>query len=542
MEATRFLTHHVTVQTKNNILYVAQMEKTSPLKPAEIRRAKGLIAKYEKYRDLISNYQPLSAEVVSNTIPLETIDSQETTQTNDRSTIADYMPFSNYPAGTNSFPGPDITFTPPPSNSAVVNLGCLANSGNTESFSITWPSQQTPANFATGSGQQRYRVVQNHPLTVVQPQTNLFTAAATSYGNLPTETLNTPAAVPSSTIPNDGQPSTQTYIDPSPSRNDISNVLLGGVSNPFQGSISTGTAGFINSISNGYSSIGLAQEGLLWTLWPLAKPKYKGGSEIPDQDPYFNGFRFGTAKTSQYQIGQLGYFYNNLNMGCIPIASSTANASLVFPNIRGIEQNGLEILLLSILSATHNTPGVQGFNETLTISTAQLLSLLVVKVCEEVARIPNPVAGASSDERFFYVGYDGWAVIRTSNSPIGPMAAQTYVTPQSITGSVVSENFQVIIPPNFPSTVYYKNTDIRPPVATQDGLIPIIPCRGIGPPYGAFCNVSYFNHNFDPNSGPPPPPLTQNPVTFQGPPPGVTPAEFNQIGLESLLAQAGVAP
>ena len=37
------------------------------------------------------------------------------------------------------------------------------------------------------------------------------------------------------------------------------------------------------------------------------------------------------------------------------------------------------------------------------------------------------------------------------------MAAQTYLSPQTVTGSVSRENLQVVIPPNFPQTIYYKN-------------------------------------------------------------------------------------
>jgi len=50
------------------------------------------------------------------------------------------------------------------------------------------------------------------------------------------------------------------------------------------------------------------------------------------------------------------------------------------------------------------------------------------------------------------------------------MAAQTYITPQSVTGSVVGENMQVVLPPNFPTTVYYKNELRKIPVNTTVGL------------------------------------------------------------------------
>lgn len=484
------------------------MGNESVLKPSDIRKATGLIARYRK---MLASYPKQLA------LPSPTQSTRST-----RSTLGETMPFSTYPAGAYSFPGPDITFTPPPSNPAVVSLGCLADAGNTEKFSITWPREQTPSNFATGSGQQRLRIVQNHPLTVVRPETNVFQAAATAYGAFNTDILDNDSAVSSSTIPNDGQPSTQTYLDPDEPGGGVSNVLLGGLATPFDSTITTSSADFITAISNGYSSIQLAQEGLLWTLWPLAKPT----KELDEMDLFFDGFRFGTAKSSQYAIGQLGYFYNNMNLGCIPISASTANSALITPLIGGVASDPLEQLQLSTFSATHNTGGIQGFNETLTISTAQMLSILVVKVSEEVARIPNPAAGASSNERYFYVGYDGWAVIRTSNNPVAPMAAQTYVTPQSVTGSTTHNNYQVVIPPNFPSAIYFKNEEMRVPTNTQEGLIPIIPCAGFGPPYFGVCNIAYYNHNFDPNSGPGPRPISTNPVTFQGPPPGVSAEQF----------------
>ena len=497
------------------------MKHDSSLKLRDVRKARGLIA---RYRALLKTYTPAPRT--------------------ERVTLGQQLPLGEFLAGQESYPGPDVTFTPPPSNPFVVSLGCVASAGNTESFSITWPSQQIPGNFATGSGQQRFRIYENHPLTVVRPETNLFNAFGTVYGAHNFDTLDTPSATNFSLngpdIANDGQPSTQTFLDldPSDGTNDVSNVLTGGIATPFDSAVTTGLTGFINSISNGYASIQLSQEGLLWTLWPLAKNKHT--PEVDEKDTYFNRFRFGTAKSSRYAIGQMGYFYTDHDLGCIPLAASTTTAALLAPLFPGLRQNGLEQLMISSLSATHNSSGVQGFNETLIISTAQLLSLLVVKVSEEVARIPHPTAGEGSDQRFFYVGYDGWSVIRTSNSPVGPMAAQTYVTPQTVTGSTVSDNFQVIIPPNFVQSIYYKNQPIRPPVSTEDGLIPIIPCTGWGAPRFGLCNLAYFNHNYDPNTGPPPIEQTQHPVTLQGPPPGVSAEQFNRENEEAIFLNLGL--
>ena len=50
------------------------------------------------------------------------------------------------------------------------------------------------------------------------------------------------------------------------------------------------------------------------------------------------------------------------------------------------------------------------------------------------------------------------------------MAAQTYVTPQSVTGSVVGNNYQIVFPPNFPQSIFYKNIARTAPPSTIDGL------------------------------------------------------------------------
>ena len=55
-------------------------------------------------------------------------------------------------------------------------------------------------------------------------------------------------------------------------------------------------------------------------------------------------------------------------------------------------------------------------------------------------------------------------------NPVGPMSAQTYVTPQSVTGSILGDNYQVIFPPNFTQNIFYKNIARTAPNSTVDGL------------------------------------------------------------------------
>ena len=136
-------------------------------------------------------------------------------------------------------------------------------------------------------------------------------------------------------------------------------------------------------------------------------------------------------------MGQMGFFINNQIQGCTPIGTAGSR--------RRIWQEHLETV----------SPGTQGLNKTILINTEQQLAIVVVKVSEEIARIYNPIAGVGSNQRYLYVGYDGWAIVYTTANPLGPIAAQTYVSPRPFT--TVGENYQVLIPPNFPQTVYYKN-------------------------------------------------------------------------------------
>ena len=267
--------------------------------------------------------------------------------------------------------------------------------------------------------------------------------------------------------------------------------------------LSSNTELFNSTYSEGYSSVSLSQEGLLWTLWPLTKNQ----KQTSEPSTYFNHFTFGTATQSKFAIGQLAYFSNNQQIGCTPFGSifpsSTSFSSgtgtrTVSTNTFAIQVPGEssdEVIInnpsfstseISFQSSTNQRlprligiiPGIQNFNNSLITTTQQMVALVVVKVTEQVARIPNPSAGIGGQEAFIYVGYDGWSVIRTTMNPLAPMAAQTYVTPQSVTGSVLGENYQIIFPPNFPQTVLYKNIQRTAPTNTETGLFsgtPFVP-------------------------------------------------------------------
>jgi hypothetical protein len=181
---------------------------------------------------------------------------------------------------------------------------------------------------------------------------------------------------------------------------------------------------------------------------------------------YFDDFIFGTAKASRYPIGQMGFFTNNILQGCTPFGAVNTNSGWnPGTGVAGNPgQTGLNPYSPGIL------PGIEGLNQALLITTEQEVAIVVVKVAEEIARIFNPAAGIAASERYIYVGYDAWAVFVTTANPLGPMAAQTYITPQTVTGSVVGSNYQVVLPPNFPTTVYYKNNRRVVPVDTDVGL------------------------------------------------------------------------
>jgi len=263
-------------------------------------------------------------------------------------------------------------------------------------LNVTWPGGQQPRQFHTGSNQPNVDTIGG---TVPGSDTfQRFQVGGTSAENA----VSTPFQATVNLIPNGA------------------------------GSVAIHNLG---AISHGFSQVTLSEEGILWTLWPLVKPTEVSLKTKPDT--YFDKFILGTATESRFTMGQMGFFINNQMQGCTPIDSAGSG--------RLVEQGHLETLL----------PGTQELNKTIMITTEQQLAIVVVKVSEEIARIYNPISGISSNQRFLYVGYDGWAIVYTTANPLGPVAAQTYVSPQPLTTS--RENYQVLIPPNFPQTVYYKN-------------------------------------------------------------------------------------
>lgn len=214
------------------------------LKRSDIRRVKGLVA---KYRAWLKDYHASSIHPSS---------------TKSRVTIATPLPLGTHLAGEMSFPGPDVTFTPPPSNAAVVSLGCQGHApGLPESIRVTWPRYQTPEFLATGSGQQRYSVVHNSPLTIVpRVFADPVTAADANHaqghvqGFQNITEVNATYAVPTSGFPGDGQPSpiTDNTVPDAP----VANTLMDGVSTPFEHTFSTSTAySYSTQVAHGFSRV-----------------------------------------------------------------------------------------------------------------------------------------------------------------------------------------------------------------------------------------------------------------------------------------------
>ena len=366
-----------------------------------------------------------------------------------RAIMGTKLPLSDNAAGVNSFPGSDVTFTPPLQiQNPMVNLGCLSSAQITDivPVNVLWPSTQVPASFATGSQGPLFGEVDNG--------------------------IAGPLGDPRVGDPNQGQPQTQTGAGTVPgggvfSRYEDTNSLVSGQATPFQSAVYLSSDVQLYNIAAtaaGYGNIVLSQEGVLWTLWPLTKASPGDSGQITGT--YFDDFIFGTSKSSRYPIGQMGFFTNNILQGCTPFGAVNTNSgwnpgagSSFSPGQTGLNPYSPGIL-----------PGVEGLNQALLITTEQEVAIVVVKVSEEIARIFNPAAGIAASERYIYVGYDAWAVFVTTANPMGPMAAQTYITPQTVTGSVVGNNYQVVMPPNFPTTVYYKNQRRIVPVDTDVGL------------------------------------------------------------------------
>ncbi len=411
-----------------------------------------------------------------------------------REILGDYMPYGEYKAGEYSYPGPDVTFSPIPSNAMLVSLGCMDNQGSSDNSSLIWPKTQIPANFGTGSGSNYLNINQGNlrlnPINWLDflipefrdPRYENFTFPnITQASNSNTEPIGQPSTnnVP---IPiRDTLPiiETENGLTYSEDVYPVSNMLEPGgnnsISTPFHSTVVLNTDNSVLSlpaVASNYAVANLSQEGMLWTLWPLAKPKKE--KPLDRKDTYFNGFNFGTAMTSKYRIGQMGYFYTNVSQGCIPMGADLSSFSPISGNLNNqiLGQVGTYNTLApnNQQSTQQMNAGIQGFYRTLLISTDQLLAIVVVKVTEQIARVYNPAAGIMAEERFIYVGYDGWSVIRTSANPVGPMMAQVHVSPQNVTGSVVKENYQVIFPPNFYNQIYYKNDQRTVPVNTRAGL------------------------------------------------------------------------
>jgi hypothetical protein len=330
----------------------------------------------------------------------------------------------------------------------MVNLGCLSSAQITDivPVNVLWPSTQIPSSFATGSEGPLYSEVDGD--------------------------VAGPVGDPTIGQNRQGQPSTQSVTGRVEgggnfSRYQESNQLISGSPTPFQSAVYLSSDVQLYNIAAtaaGYGNIVLSQEGVLWTLWPLTKATQGDTGQMTGT--YFDDFIFGTAKASRYPIGQMGFFTNNILQGCTPFGAVNTNSgwnpgagSTLAPGQPGLNPYSPGIL-----------PGVEGLNQALLITTEQEVAIVVVKVAEEIARIFNPAAGIAASERYIYVGYDAWAVFVTTANPMGPMAAQTYITPQTVTGSIVGNNYQVVLPPNFPTTVYYKNQRRVVPVDTDVGL------------------------------------------------------------------------
>lgn len=218
----------------------------------------------------------------------------------------------------------------------------------------------------------------------------------------------------------------------------------------------------ISATAAGYSSVNFSTEGLLWTLWPLTQNVTKY-NDVNLKNTYFDQISMGTSLTSRYPIGQMGFFTSQSYVGnCTPMSASIGNAVNGL-NTGGNSQPGL------LKSSPAIAPGVQGLGDTLTAVTpySNNVALIVIKISEEISRIINPISGAGSNEKFIYVGYDAWSIFNISTNPIGPVMATTYISPQTVTGSVTENNLQVIIPPNFPTTMYFKNTSYMVPLSSN---------------------------------------------------------------------------
>ena len=374
-----------------------------------------------------------------------------------RAIIASNLPLSDNLLGEESLPGPDTTFTPIPTiTNSMVNLGCLNSTTVTDIVPVVfkWPDTQVPGSFTSGASGPLYASENDSGITG-------------AIGTLPLTGINGPI----------GQPRTGNTVgraEGSFTQFEQGDDLITTENTPdttFQstvGLISDISIYNISAVASGYGNISLAQEGVLWTLWPLTKQK---GNYMSSNMSYFDAMNFGTAKSSRYPIGQMGFFINNILLGCTPFGTTNPNSGInpgsntININDNSVNNNpGLSSYSPGIL------PGIEGLNDTLLTTTEQQVAICVVKVSEQVARIFNPSSGISSDERYIYVGYDAWSVVLTSANPLAPMAMQTYISPQSVSGSVSENNYQVQLPTNIINGIYYKNIKRNVPNSAFQGL------------------------------------------------------------------------
>ena len=292
--------------------------------------------------------------------------------------LTDYQPIPNL--------NPTINY--------IVNLGCLSPPQyftDIVPVNIKWPNNQIPRNYATGASGPNYSSVNGG---IAGPEINLA---------------------------NGGQPSIN-------SNHNVPNSLGNdSISTSFQSTVylTTNVDMYnVSAVANGFSNITLSGEGLLWTLWPLAKKK--GTASFNGLETYFDQFTFGTSLKSRYPIGQMGFFINNMLLGCTPFGAATwrdyEGPGAPLPNqqvntgdpLPKETEEFIPIAGQPSLSGEEVEPafkpGVQFFDETLLVDYKQHASIIVVKVSEEIARIFNPEAGISSPERYIYVGYDAWSI------------------------------------------------------------------------------------------------------------------------------------
>ena len=156
--------------------------------------------------------------------------------------------------GEDSFPGPDVTYTPPLQiQNPMVNLGCLSSAQITDivPVNVTWPSTQVPSSFVTGSQGPVYSVGGDSQNPRAVGTSNI---AGEGGGGQPyTDTANAEVTVQGGVF--------QDF--------EVPNANVSGYSTPFQAAVyltSDVQLYNISATAAGYGNITLSQEGVLWTL------------------------------------------------------------------------------------------------------------------------------------------------------------------------------------------------------------------------------------------------------------------------------------